>query len=161
MRIQGSKDVKLVECINPVRNKWRVRWDVKEDESGASWPEHDFDHKPSIEEVKAVILGWYNAEIDRKILSGFKWNDLPVWLSSENQFNFKVAHDLTLQLQGSNLPMTMKLGEFSDGSPAYFDFISIEVFAGFYMSSIGYIQQTLAVGWAIKDSINWEDYEIE
>ena len=28
-----------------------------------------------------------------------------IWLSSENQFNYKVAYDLALQTNGANLPI--------------------------------------------------------
>ena len=24
----GTADVKLMECISPAKNKWRIRWDV-------------------------------------------------------------------------------------------------------------------------------------
>ena len=27
-RTEGSAVVKLLECVNPVKNKWRIRWDV-------------------------------------------------------------------------------------------------------------------------------------
>lgn len=161
-RVQGNRGVSAIECINPIRNKWKVRWDIREGEDGsASWLEQDFDHKPTIEEVKSVMLDWHNQEIDKRILSGFVWRDIPVWLSSENQFNFKVAYDLTLQFQGANLPMTMKLGEYEDGNPAYFEFVTTEDFADFYVNAIGYIQATLAEGWKAKDSIDWKLYITE
>lgn len=35
-RVQGSKDVSLLECVNPRRNKWRIRWDVKTDADGVT-----------------------------------------------------------------------------------------------------------------------------
>ena len=28
-RVEGSSGVSLFECVNPVKNKWRVRWDVQ------------------------------------------------------------------------------------------------------------------------------------
>ena len=57
-RVQGNPDVALLECTNPVRNKWRVRWDVTADDSGAaSYMEEEFNHKPSGEEIKSLISG--------------------------------------------------------------------------------------------------------
>ena len=29
-RTEGTAGVKLIECVSPARNKWRVRWDVQE-----------------------------------------------------------------------------------------------------------------------------------
>lgn len=31
-RVEGSAGVSLLECVNPVKNKWRVRWDVQPSE---------------------------------------------------------------------------------------------------------------------------------
>ena len=39
------------------------------------------------------------------------WNNKRIWLSSENQFNYKVAYDLALQTNGANLPIIFKFGE--------------------------------------------------
>jgi hypothetical protein len=150
--------------VNPVKNTWRVRWDKTPDtesENLASWEEVQFNHKPSAEEIKEAVLAWHNKEIDKKILQNFVWNNLPVWLSPENQFNFKVAYDLTVQLQGANLPLTIKLGELEDGTPAYHTFNALDEFAHFYMTSVQYVQSTLAEGWKIKDFIDWSAYESE
>lgn len=27
-RVNGAQGVKLFECTNPIKGKWRVRWDV-------------------------------------------------------------------------------------------------------------------------------------
>ena len=35
---------------------------------------------------------------------------MPVWLSSENQFNYKAAYDLAVQTGGATLPVTFKFG---------------------------------------------------
>ena len=33
-RVEGYAGVKLMECVSPVKNKWRIRWDVQEKEDG-------------------------------------------------------------------------------------------------------------------------------
>lgn len=45
-----------LECVNPVRDKWRVRWDMQE-ETGelANYFEAEFAHKPMVEEIESVI----------------------------------------------------------------------------------------------------------
>ena len=56
--------------------------------------EETFDHLPALAEIKAVINEWYNRKITDTIESGYVWNGLKVWLSMENQMNYKTAYDL-------------------------------------------------------------------
>ena len=35
MRIQGSAGVAPIECVNPRKDKWRVRWDIEEQDGMA------------------------------------------------------------------------------------------------------------------------------
>ncbi len=160
-RVNGNIGVKVIECVNPVRDRWHVRWDVQEDSEGLNYMEEIFNHKPSVAEIKSLIIEWHNSQIDRKILKDFVWNDKPVWLSTENQFNFKSAYDLTVQLQGANLPVKMKLGELNDGSPSYYTFDTAEDFKDFYLASVEHIQTSLTNGWQTKDSIDWNEYEVD
>jgi hypothetical protein len=113
----------------------------------------------TIDIVKTAILGDINHRTDEKILSGLVWKGNPVWLSQENQFNFKAAYDLAVQTQGATLPVTFKLGEQEDGTPVYHTFETMEDFTDFYISSVNFINQTLNEGWARKDSIDWSPYE--
>lgn len=108
-RVEGSAGIKLLECTNPVKGKWRVRWDVQQGENGnASYMEEEFDHKPEDEEIRSTVMAWYNKQTDMAILSGFTYKNMPVWLSSENQFNYKSAYDLAVQAVGGMLPVTFK-----------------------------------------------------
>lgn len=162
MRIsEGSKDAKYIECISPKRNRWRVRWDFsKKDDSEEVYMfcEEDFNHKPSTEEVRNIIVGYYNRIIEDKILQGFKWNDTTVWLSTENQFNYKAAFDLAVQTGGASLPVTFKFG--TDEEPVYHEFADIAELQDFYTKAMKFVQDTLAEGWALKDSINYKLYEV-
>ena len=55
-RVEGSAGVSLLECTNPVKDKWRVRWDVQEKkESSVSYMEEEFNHRPTDEEIRSVI----------------------------------------------------------------------------------------------------------
>lgn len=129
----------------------------------ALWYEFVFYKKinpnPTIEQIKEVIKGEINEQTDKKILSGFVWNDIPVWLSEENQMNFKAAYDLAFQSGGATLPVTFKLGEDGQGEPIYYEFTNMNDFSDFYMKAVAYIQQCLSDGWAEKDSIDWSVYE--
>jgi hypothetical protein len=84
---------------------------------------------------------------------------MSVWLSNENQFNYKAAYDLTLQSNGQTLPVLFKFG--TTDNPIYYTFNTIEELSNFYISAMKYISDTLAEGWRMKDSIDWSLYEEE
>lgn len=134
-RVEGNTGGKLLECINPVKNKWRVRWDVQQGENGnASYMEEEFDHKPADDEIRSTVMTWYNEQTDTAILSGFSYEDVPVWLSSENQFNYKSAYDLAVQTDGATLPVTFKFG--TDIIPTYRKFETLEELTDFYTKAM-------------------------
>lgn len=163
-RINGGAGIAFIECINPRYKKYKVRWDIQPhydrdgDIHGVDYMEADFNHKPTIDEIKAVVLDGYNQQIDAAILSGFEWNGNPVWLSSENQHNYKAAYDLAVQTGGTNLPVVFKFG--TTESPVYHEFQSVEELSDFYINAMNYISTQLKQGWEKKDAIDWTVYEI-
>ena len=129
--------------------------DAEDAESGYNWRK-DYDHIPTIAEVKADIEALINGEIEKKILSGFEWRGIKVWLSLENQMNFKAAYDLAVQTDGERLPKKMKLGEDEDGRPVYHTFEDLAEFTDFYTKAIAYVSDCLNEGWEEKDSIDYD-----
>ncbi len=159
-RTEGTAGIKLIECVSPARNKWRVRWDVHEKEDGqVDYMEAEFGHRPSIEEIEEVIVGWYNEQTDRAILSGFEYEGNMVWLSAENQFNYKAAYDLAVQTDGATLPVRFKFGTATN--PVYRVFDNLDDLTAFYTAAMRHIQNTLDAGWQKKDAINFGSYQIE
>lgn len=122
-----------------------------------TWTETWLSGKPSMEQVRGIILDAMNKEVDRKILSGFVWKDMPVWLSTENQFNYKAAYDLAVMSQGRSLPVMFKFG--TTDNPVYYTFGTLEDISDFYVSAMSYINRTLEEGWTRKDGIDWNVYE--
>ena len=124
---------------------------------------------PSIEQIKDAVIADINRQTDEKILTGFRWAVLhgadegkvaTVWLSAENQANYKAFHDgVAYYPQVVTLPVTFKIGETSDGSPIYEIFQSKEELSTFYLKILAYIQHCLEEGWAEKDAIDWSEYE--
>lgn len=156
-RVNGSAGVLPVECVNVRKDKWRVRWDVQTGEDGAvNYMEQEFDHRPTIDEIRQLIIGWHNAQIDERILSGFRWRDMPVWLSSENQFNYKAAYDLAVQTDGATLPVVFKFG--TDDTPVYHQFDTVDELREFYMAAMEFVTRTLGDGWKQKDTLDWTAY---
>jgi len=115
---------------------------------------HEFNHKPTEQEVRDVIIAQINANTDERILGGYVWNGKNVWLSSENEFNFKAAYDLAVQTGGATLPVKFKLGEDGSGNAVYHTFTTLEEFTDFYTKAIAYVNQTLNDGWLEKDNID-------
>lgn len=167
IQAQGNSGVKLIECLNPRKQTYVVRWNVlplidengEESENAVTYMEEKFDHKPTLSEIKATVTAWYNSEIDKRIVSGFVFNDNLVWLSTENQFNYKAAYDLAIQTDGQNLPIVFKVG--TDEEPKYIQFNTVSELQNFYIGAMNYVQKTLAAGWVEKDSINWSAYGVD
>ena len=167
MEVKGrKKDFKTYQKINNeyVTIMWDYKPIIKTNAMGveietplAIWQEHTFKKIPTLSEIKNVILSYYNQQIDNTILSGMTWNNMEIWLSTENQFNYKVAYDLAVQTNGSSLPILFKFG--TTENPVYYEFKTIDELTDFYLSSVAYIQQTLKDGWVLKDSINWKDFQ--
>lgn len=134
------------------RSKWELIYgfgkDNPDDESGYNWRQK-FKQKPSLADIRAIIKETINNETDRKILEGFVWKGMPVWLSTENQFNYKAAYDLAVQTSGATLPVRFKFG--TDEAPVYYTFESIEDFSNFYTLAMVHINTVLNEGWAEKD----------
>ena len=114
--------------------------------------EEELDHKPDAEEIRLLVSKWYNDETDERILSGFEYDGQPVWLSSENQFNYKAAYDLAVQTNGKNLPVTFKFGV--EDAPYYRTFDTLADLQDFYMKEMKHIQDALSEGWKKKDFLN-------
>ena len=104
-------------------------------------------------------MSWYNSQTDAAILSGFVYKDAPVWLSTENQYNYKAAYDLAVQTGGETLPVTFKFG--SDEQPEYHTFDNLDELKDFYVQVVRHIQHTLAEGWKRKDVFNLELYRVD
>lgn len=164
-RVFALKGISLVECINsnPRYNKWHIRWDVRSEKENERNPDvvsflskQIQGHKPTISEVKEIILSWMNSEIDKKIVEGYEWAGMKVWLSRENQFNYKAAFDLAVQTNGLNLPVTFKFG--TTYEPVYYEFTTVEELTDFYTKAMAYINKQLADGWAAKDAVDWSPY---
>ena len=105
--------------------------------------------KPTIAQVKAAIMEDINNRVKDKIISGFVYNEQPVWLSEENQMNFAQAV----------VPTTFKTGEQEDGTPIYNEFNTKKDLQQFVEACVRWKQECLSWGWTEKDSIDWAPYE--
>lgn len=131
---------------------------VNEDESGKwQWKRDYYGERPTRRQMKADIEALVNGLTDEKITGGYEWHGMPVWLSGENQFNFKAAYDLAFQTNGASLPERYKLGEDAEGKPVYHDFKDLAEFQDFYHGAIAYIQKCINEGWEMKDGVDYDE----
>lgn len=167
LRITHLKS-KYVPLSKLASGRWKIHFGFEPyyevDEEGnktetqlGTWTEAIVPFKPSLEQLKKLILDAINKEVDEKILSGFVWKDMPVWLSTENQFNYKAAYDLAVMSSGQSLPVMFKFG--TTENPVYYHFSTLDDISDFYVSAMTYINTTLAEGWQKKDAIDWSVYE--
>lgn len=134
------------------RNKWELIYGYGTDGvSGWTYRER-FTRKPTQDEIKEIIIAQINRNVEEKILCGLVWKDMPIWLSTENQFNYKAAYDLAVQTGGQSLPVKFKFG--TDEQPVYHTFTTLDDLQDFYMTSLAFVQQVLDEGWQEKDNLD-------
>lgn len=149
------------DALNKIgRNKWELIYgfgkDSEDADTGYNYRQR-FDHRPTAEECRVVIKEVINKETDRKILEDFVWKGMSVWLSTENQFNYKAAYDLAVQTSGATLPIRFKFG--TDAIPVYYDFETLEDFDDFYTKAMAHINTALYEGWTEKDLVDNSTFE--
>jgi len=123
----------------------------------------------SFSEIKKAIIADIDACTDEKILNGYEWTILhgddegktvKVWLSKENQNNFKAKHDAAKEYPNLvAFPMKYKISEDSDEKAIYEVFQSFEELVQFYLGGLAYIESCYQEGWEVKDGIDFSVYE--
>lgn len=149
------------------RGTYILRWNKEDIDNTdyASWDEVELQSKPTLQQIENIILSAINKDTDNKILEGFTIQrtmedvvtDIKVYLSLENQFNYKASYDLAFQTQGASLPCILKFGEVNN--PKYYQFTTLEDFTQFNTSCISFINRTLQEGWRLKDGVDYSEYE--
>ena len=141
-----------------------IAWDFKpivgEDNKEtifAEWVETILQKDASFEEIKDIILNYYNSIIKKEIISGFVWKGHKVWLSEENQINYKSLYDLLKDEGKEKINIVLKFGD--DINIEYYKMTSLKEFKTFYIDYLSYIKETIKNGWEIKDKINWDLYK--
>ena len=120
-----------------------------EELGGYNWRKN-YDHKPTVREIKQDISDLINADTSRKILTGMTWKGIPLWLSQENQRNISDA------VRAATLPVRLKLGEDEDGNPIYYTFEDSNELTELYKAVWEHIRSSLDYGWREKDSVDYD-----
>lgn len=138
------------------RRRWKVFFGFGEDDMGTYVYGHEFEYKPSFDEVKEMILGKINAIVQENILSGLKYKDKIVWLSAENQRNIALDYAMAKGGDIHTLP-TLKLG--TDEDYEMYTFQDVNEFVSFAVQVQTHIEGCIAWGREQKELVNWTNYE--
>lgn len=150
MKITTKADLKLIpilECFDPIKNVWRLRWDFR----NGSFEEIEIRYKPTLDDIKKIIIDWYNKEISNEIIYGFRWKGMKVCLTKENQMNYMMFCDNDL------FPLNLKFGD--QDNPIYYSIQTKEELNEFKLEISKHIKECLQIGWSKKDNIDWSAYE--
>ena len=139
------------------RQKWELIYGYGTDDTmGWNWRQR-YTRKPTMEEIRATVTEQINRNVDEKILCGMTYNGKQVWLSTENQLNYKTAHDMAVQTEGKTLPVRFKFG--TEDNPQYHTFETVEELEQFYAAMVEHIQTALTEGWSEKDNMDWDKFK--
>ena len=172
----------LLASYLPLREEWSrivASYGLVPEPDGvnATWHEVEFCKRqqpsPTKEDILQAIIADIDACTDEKILNGYQWTVLhgdhagqtvSVWLSAENQNNFKAKHDAALAYpQQVPFPMRYKIGQDEQKHAIYEEFQNIGELATFYLGGVAYIERCVDEGWQIKDEVlsRGEEYRKE
>lgn len=110
--------------------------------------------KPSVSTIIKDICDDIDVRAKDEIQNGFVYDDIPVYLSVENQLNFSSAYN-TAKITNMLEPITLRVS-----TNNYITFTDIKRIENFINSYTRYISNTLQKYWKIKESIQKDNYEM-
>lgn len=141
------------------RNKYQLIYGFGEDENGGwNWRE-DFRYRPMMPEIKSIINATISEAWDEKKRTGFSWQGIPVRYDEEAERNLTGLSVKMPRLGSAMFPLTFKLGEHPDGTPAFYQFETQEEFEQFTDSLMAHTQECYAGSWEEKATVDWTKYE--
>lgn len=149
------------ELRNGIEHIGRKRWEVfygygEEDGVGFQY-RIVLGHRPTLSEVREMVLSRINRNVQERILSGMRYRGRIVWLSAENQRNIAMGYALA---KGGDLDVlpTVKLG--SDDDFELHTFGSAAEYIDFAKAVQSHVAQAIADGRAEKESVDWSAYSV-
>lgn len=132
-------------------NSYILFFGYGEDSMGGYNYRHRFDHKPTEEELRAVIEAHVNEQTQERIVVGYQWNGKQVWLSGENQQNY------TSDYLAGVLPVKVRVYDpYAEASGTVALLETPEELADFYHGMVQHVRQCIEDGWSVKDSVDYD-----
>ena len=123
-----------------------------EDSMGGYNYRHRFDHKPTEEELRAVIEAHVNEQTQERIVGGYQWKGKQVWLSGENQQNY------TSDYLAGVLPVKVRVYDpYAEASGTVELLETPEELADFYQGMVRHVRECVESGWSVKDSVDYDN----
>lgn len=141
------------------RRRWTIYYGFGKDDENDDYGwdyRHVFEHRPTMDEIRSVILAQIDADTHDTILQGMVWNGQLVWLSDENQRNYTLW---ALSAERSGVMPTVKLG--SDEEPFLHTFVDIDEVHSFISAVAAHIDNAINANRQAKAEIYWQVYELE
>jgi hypothetical protein len=144
---------------NSKTKKYIVSWGlINVGGDNYQWNYKIFNSKPSINVIKDTINSSINQNTKQYIENNFKWNGMSIYLSIENQIDYKLLLDTTILLEGTNLPEEVKFKV--NGENIYYSFETIDDMKDFIIAMNNHIRRYIAEGNKAKDEVNYDEYVI-
>lgn len=156
INIGKIEDYKPIKFIN---GKYIISWGLTNPEGNiVKWYYFMKDYKPSIFDIKNEIESYINECTKNNIVNNFKWNNMNIILTIENQINYKLLFDVTMLKNGDNLPETVKFKYKNQN--IFYTFESLDEIKEFIIEMNNHIRKSILYGNEWKESINYDDYNI-
>ena len=145
------------------RNKWELIFgfgkDSEQEQTGWNYRQR-FSSKPSLDEIKAIITAQIEADYAEKLMAGLEWNGLPVEYTEERKSDL-TGMLVAMQAGIMQLPVTLNLGAYPDGSPVFYEFTKAEEIMGVAAAISNHKIAVCNEEWQEKSSVDWSAYETE
>lgn len=125
--------------------------DSEEDENGFNY-RHKFDHKPTAEEIKKVVIEAIDMDTRERVTNGFSYDGYKVNLSVENQVNYSMFKNM------GRYPVLIKV-EDADGNDVALSLTKDE-YSAFYTGVQNHIKTCMQNCWNEKASLDLSPYEV-
>ena len=156
INIGKIEDYKPIKFIN---GKYVISWGlVNYGENAAEWYYFIKDYKPSISDIKSEIESYINECTKNNIINNFKWNNMVISLTVEDQLNYKLLFDVTMLRNGDNLPETVKFKY--KNKNVFYTFESLDEMKEFIICMNNHIRNCILQGNELKESIDYSIYNI-
>lgn len=146
------------------KKKWEVIYgfgkDNEDDTTGYNYRQR-YDHRPTLEEIRADIINQIKQASAENLANGFEWNGLRVQYSEERKTDFT---GMIIGLQGGfmQFPIKVNLGSLPDGTPQEYTFTSADELGAVAAMIAAHKQANSDAEWAaINELGDMEAYKTE